>query len=598
MKKKRKNPQKKIQNTESVSPFSRKVRKAQKTIKNHMFLSSFLTVFVLFVIVLLAFTPKYQTNDDVSMQWAVSGTGVVEQPDEHVRFSNVLIGLILKELYTFSPYFPWYASYHFIVHFLSMTMLLYAILYKRFTWTRFSFFFIYFAGLELYFLNNLQFTITSFIAGQSGIFLFLAFMNEKGLKSWIMTGISSCLLLISLLVRYNSFYLVLLVAFPAILVFLVIHFKNSFIIYKSVGFFLVTFFLVVFLNNFNKAYYENDPDWKDYYRLNSIKSRFIDYPHVTYSNSTRHIFDEVNWSVNDFYMLKTWFYSDESIFSIENLEKVASNFPKYNPRLTFNIIVTNLLDIFQKTFIPIFMGIVFSLCIIKSRRDYLITIIGTAVFIVFLMSYLLITAKLPERVYFPMISFFVVLSAFLSERDLNFSTKEVGIRELLFTLAFMSLFFLVYQLLLDSAQNRQESKSIRRSMESMKSDKNKLFVNWGASFPHTKILPFENLEFLSDFNVLQLGTSTRSPFNKMRKADFNIKDLYRAMYEKDNIYFIVSNLRYLYYFANHVQEHLNMDVQYTYYFEDRNLKVIRVVDETDPEYREETSTKKIGSPYR
>ena len=122
----------------------------------------------------------------------------------------MLIGLVLKNLYTFSPYFPWYAFYHFIVHFISMVVLLYAVLYKRFSWTRFSFFFVYFVGLELYFLNNIQFTITSFVAGQSGIFLFLTFINEKSLKAWIMMGISLFLLVISFLVRYNSFYLICL----------------------------------------------------------------------------------------------------------------------------------------------------------------------------------------------------------------------------------------------------------------------------------------------------------------------------------------------------------------------------------------------------
>ena len=115
-KKKRKHPQDHVEKAQNTTLIFHKIKK--KYITNHLFLISFFVILFLFVIVLMAFVPKYQTNDDIGMSWVASGTGIVDQPDEHLLYQNVLLGLLLKKLYTAASNIPWYGLYHIFIHFI------------------------------------------------------------------------------------------------------------------------------------------------------------------------------------------------------------------------------------------------------------------------------------------------------------------------------------------------------------------------------------------------------------------------------------------------------------------------------------------------
>src|SRR5262245_29559189 len=67
----------------------------------------------------------YETNDDVCLTMIVSGRGFCPRPDEHMLFSNILLGHVLKWLYQFRPLFPWYGSYLLLTHYLSQVAVLY-----------------------------------------------------------------------------------------------------------------------------------------------------------------------------------------------------------------------------------------------------------------------------------------------------------------------------------------------------------------------------------------------------------------------------------------------------------------------------------------
>ena len=74
-----------------------------------LFLRSLGITVVLFVIFFIMFVPRYLSNDDVGMTIIASGIGGNGSPNEHLLFTNVLIGLMLKSLYTRVPFFPWYS---------------------------------------------------------------------------------------------------------------------------------------------------------------------------------------------------------------------------------------------------------------------------------------------------------------------------------------------------------------------------------------------------------------------------------------------------------------------------------------------------------
>src|ERR1700731_365684 len=72
--------------------------------------------------------PRYHTADDIYMQFIASGRVVTDHPDEHLLFSNVAIGLALKQLYLIAPAIPWYGVYLFATLIVSFIVIVFVVL--------------------------------------------------------------------------------------------------------------------------------------------------------------------------------------------------------------------------------------------------------------------------------------------------------------------------------------------------------------------------------------------------------------------------------------------------------------------------------------
>src|SRR5580704_14069803 len=83
------------------------------------------------VATLAIFTPRFETNDDAGMNAIVAGRIFVDRPDEHLIYSNVLIGMGLKGLYQATPNVPWYGGYLFLTASLSLAAVAYVFLGPR-----------------------------------------------------------------------------------------------------------------------------------------------------------------------------------------------------------------------------------------------------------------------------------------------------------------------------------------------------------------------------------------------------------------------------------------------------------------------------------
>ncbi|MFC1574178.1 hypothetical protein ACFL30_03255 [Candidatus Latescibacterota bacterium] len=575
----------------------RKFHKFDNHIIAHLLLFSVLVISVLFICELLFFVPVYQTNDDVGMSWVASGKSIVDTPDEHLLYQNVVLGFLLKKLYAGYPNFPWYGLYHFLVHYLCMIMFLYIILSIHFSLKRLFLFLVFFIGLELGFLNNLQFTITSFMAGQTGIFLFLAFLGDRSLKSWFLLIFSIILLLISSIIRIDSFYLVLLIASPILFITFVTQYKKFLVVVKYSIFIFATISLSFLLKNYNTSYYSNDPEWKDFRKINTVKARFIDYNQIYYNNDTKSIFDEVNWSRNDLYILRTWFYADETIFSTENMEKVASQFPKYRPEITLHYVITTFTNVFNSVVFLLIMVLLFVIYVPVKKIDYAI-IVSTFLLICLIMLFLMLTMHLPARVYYPVFSFLVMLCLFKTCKTINFSFYGLAIAKyFLITLIVIGLSVIIVRNVQEGKKNTDLNSKFRQVLESLNISEDQLYVIWGASLPFENNLPFENTDYLSDFKILSLSTYLPTPFTRKRLEKYSIENLYEALYKKDNVFLVVNNMRDIYFYTEYVREHFDVDVQFAYIYKSNKINVLKVFDDTDPRINKETEVNIVRDPY-
>ena len=538
-----------------------------KKILKYPLLFSFVVVLVLFVLALTFFVQTYRTNDDPGMASIVAGNGKTAHPDEHVRYSNVLLGFVLKGLYTVSPYFPWYASFHLLVQFFSMVFFLYAVINHRFSISRLIFFLLFFAGIELYFVTNLQFTMTSIIAGQCGIILMLSALESKTEhRSWILICIGIFMLLLSCLIRRKGFYLTGLLSLPVLLITFIekckeTSDKKSLIIKFSV-FSLCTLLITTAAVQYNKMYYDKDPEWSEFYRINTLKGQFIDYSRVSFTADTKHVFDEVGWSYNDFIMLRTWFYADLDVFSPEKMEKILSSFPPYVINRDIKLAFLNFIAILKDSYIYLLLFLFFALNINLRNWHDIVKAVGTFVIVISVAFYMILYLKLPDRVYFPMFTFFVTISLFLTDRDISIKPKPVNIARMLLLLIIVLSF---PGEMSEQYENGKfvalKNRYLKQELAAIAPRKDQLYYTWGAVFPHQYILPFDNIEYLSNFKLIGLSSILHTPFTKHRMEEFGITDLYTGLYEKDNV-FLIANPARLSNYIMYVKEHYGVYVDY------------------------------------
>ena len=79
---------------------------------------------------------------------------------------------------------------------------------------------------------------------------------------------------------------------------------------------------------FDAWYYDRDPDWKDFHRMNRLVSEFVDYSRVNYTPETAPVIKAVGWLPIDYLMLENWAFLDRDRFNVQTLQAVLDGIPR------------------------------------------------------------------------------------------------------------------------------------------------------------------------------------------------------------------------------------------------------------------------------
>ena len=172
---------------------------------NRNLLLSFIINAVLLGVFLCFFTPYYESNDDFLISNFVNGA--ISEKSSRLIFVNIIIGTLLKGLYTLVPSAPWYALFQYAMLFASFTAIAWILLqrYERAPALLLTIGTISVFGLDAYIC--LQFTKTTAVATVSGIMLmFYSLGKEKGTKCRrLPMTIGIILALLGGMFRYHEF---------------------------------------------------------------------------------------------------------------------------------------------------------------------------------------------------------------------------------------------------------------------------------------------------------------------------------------------------------------------------------------------------------
>lgn len=507
-----------------------------KFIQERTYLSSFLLHTILFGLVYSIFRPFYQTNDDVMMSLIVRGISVVTEPSEYILFMNVLIGKLLKALFSFYPSFDWYSAFMVACLFLGFVALGATIIKASNIVQSIIVYLVAFISFGLPALVKLQFTVVASILAISGYFTIL-----KSLSSWErIFGAFICLL--SALIRHESFLLITVLSFPVFIFELYYQKKRSILGYY--------FFLVIL--SFAFSYYSGNfyDQQNKGYTFNQYRAALAEFTfdERISAEQKEQLFRQANWSENDYLMLKHWIFMNDTIYNIAVFKQLLSNAP-YTTYILKNLInYKSYFFLYDIAFSPASL-IAFIITIIlivitgnnlKTMYFYLLMWGITFGLFVFIRYYM---KAPPDRVLLPVFAFLGMLPLLIIRTGGN-QISIVSRRNYLILLLVLPFLFNLYRTIymtFEDSQNVVHNNSFLKDFisENHLNQASNLIVPVGVGFPLEFILPFENLQYMRGIDLFPLGCLQISIQQKQILEKHNIKDFYLSLVTQPNIYVLL-----------------------------------------------------------
>lgn len=279
---------------------------------------------------LCLFTPYYDTNDD----WLLSNfvNGAIAEKSARMVYINVIVGALLKGLYTLIPAVPWYALLQYVMLFASFTAMTWILLerWELIPAMALSIGFISIFGMDAYIV--VQYTKTTAAATVSGVLLILYSLGkEKGTKSRRITmAIGIILALLGGMYRYYEF-----LAAGAVICWIIIDPLTDAVkcgdggekyrlrrAFDTVKPFILLLLLFGAVRMIDSAAYK-DPEWANYIEYNKARTLVMDHgtPHYDMYEEG---YNDLGISEDYVFQIRNWNFFDPDKLDTETMWKIAA----------------------------------------------------------------------------------------------------------------------------------------------------------------------------------------------------------------------------------------------------------------------------------
>jgi hypothetical protein len=361
---------------------------------------------IFFAVFFSVFRIGYAINDDVAMISIASG--YLGEAAPVLVFSNVILGFLLKPLYSLPSRLNWEILLFLLIHFFSIWTLLFLLLVRRLKAGVSIFGTFAILLTDVYFLINITFTTTAAFAALAG-FCLLAHSTLTGSPVRKRPLVFAVLLLVvACLIRFESLALIALIILPALVV--------TYIQFQLRPLLLTLFvagILVVGCYAFDRIYIASSPDWRAYYLYNQSRSALQDTPRMGNLAGT---YQSVGWTRNDLASFEHWFFPDREIYSLQNLQALVAHTPSESANLggMLGFVVSRLFSLVSLPYIFLLAAVwlLAALYEIPIRKVLLPTLLLAFVSLA-IGTYLAGSIKIPNRVLLPSLTASVIFGFFL-----------------------------------------------------------------------------------------------------------------------------------------------------------------------------------------
>ena len=522
-------------------------KKSAWAILSTPWLASLLVAVAFFILYLFVFRPGYQVDDDITMIQLTSGY-LGGTPLPFMVFSNVILGFLLNFLYRLPTNLNWEVLIFFWINFISVWCLVYIACSLPLKSVHKFFGILVILLSDSLFLLNVTFTTTATFVVISGLVSILAAVYKRSPLPRRMLFFGGLLILAGSLIRIESFLLVLLLILPSLII------AHRFFDIKNLMISsLISILVVALFYLFNTIYVKSFPQWDSFYAYNNVRSELQDTPRVHLSN-VKNAYYNIGWNFNDYKLFMSWFFPDEQLFSISNLQYLVIHIPGTER----NVFGAALSYFYPKPFFddvdsfPYFFMIaagLFAVVIYPSLRKAIWPLTVLLLTFLVLIFYLIWTEKVPLRVWDSFLAttsvfgLFILLWARLNAHQFEFQRRNIFAFIVPVLLCVASLFALYYAVI-TTQLNEQRQTAYQNVLSDLKTlqtqgkiQSNALIVSPAVGIP----LVWSNPMFLDlpSAQYLEMGWLTFSPSYYDVIHEFGVQSLPAGFYEKDNVYLMV-----------------------------------------------------------
>lgn len=466
--------------------------------------------------------PFYETNDDAYMTAICSGVGYCNSPDEHILFSHVGLGFLLKALYTAAPSLPWYAL-HFVLAQVVAVAAIVASFWKaeRSRNENLAMIAAAFVLAAVRPVEMMQFTTTAGLLAIAGWLVLRT--EEKTRPTDAQLALGGTLLLWSALIRHQATMFVVLLGFAYELLTGVQagiqekhwkHLKHSAMIFIAAG------AICFAVDATNKAYYSTD-DWKDFYDLNSLQAQGMEFGRNQQTDPLiAKAYSSIGWTKAESNLFESWYLLNADAFNEKNLRTLCAQRPLIPTKINWHEQKDKILElVLDKTLILSLVALI----ILLSLNRYSLASTLYLVLALALCEFLLVSFKLPVRVF----SLAVGFSCVFFLKDLNIFDGKTRLRKFLSaTLAFAlggTALYSVVAFREQSSKFTDKNASYKNAMEKIRANGETKIVDWAGGAHPELISPFENPKAVyRDVQLLAINGQGRSPIVMKRLQEWNL----------------------------------------------------------------------------
>jgi len=495
---------------------------------------SLLISLILILGLLVFFNPIWESNDDVGMSMVAHGYGIALFGSEKLVFSNVLWGHFIRLIPTYNGILG-----YSIATLGSLVLIGSTVLYAlRLIGVN------HLASLSIFSLLLVrpiifpQFTINAGLLLVAGVVYWRLYAKIKDTR---LMWLGCFFALMSFLVRYEEFFLVLLVALP------LLPWKN-FKLYRTAKvalLFLVS--AIIFSSAIDRNSYQKN-EWIEFNELNNTRSFFTDRNAGELLKQRQDILLKHNFSSNDIDLIGSWFFVDSQIADPKTLNSML----KY-------------IDFSENFAVHIKNGLI-AITSVFHPRIYLLFI--TAIFLYFINPNWKLTASWSIflgalfligftgrpgvlRIYVPVLSL-LVLAPFLTHAFSYWRQRLVTL------IVFIACIMNSSQIFSESQIANIHAKDTRTKLINFP---NYPVVVWGGIFPYEEIYTVLGTDQSAmRYNLYALGTDTLAPYSVAYFEKKHGRGMIDLLVRKSGVAIIASekNFEYL---EIYCREHLNGKLQ-------------------------------------